>query len=489
MVAQSHVELCKYYTYKIFHFIHVFHKVALNSFVAEFAENDKGDWVFYDAKIYRLASIKQDVKSQAAREEVVKPAESELGKLEAMHEDVSGFLSASKPKQQATFGLEKRREDEAFEQQLEVIARMRESDVLGLNFSRNLSQMQKASPNKKLRLYLTLRQTMDGQMSAVKSIVGDQQAKSEILKVKEDNDYIYAQLNPSVDQKLSKIVMEEGYSFDKMYKKYSVPDVPASPLNTTRRMTGNLTFVSSAAHNQTKLGDRANRAGRPIDRRGHLHTDLTLFDHQTARVDGSLVGDTNRTLFREKAGDSNSRRTHLPTSGRDDYASKSELPSVEKRKRKTNFSLLDDLSNLYTDRLPMDLTASVNRERNRSEIIRRKHLIMEYQSKDVKNIKSRALKVNSVQKAVELGAGVKQISEVNKIMRQHNLDPRVWCWKPQHKEFSALDGISQVQKLQKDRSLFRTNQKNKPLKQVSQQPAGSSVNKSKNSTFATEFIL
>ena len=462
LMREDHTALCEYLTFKIYHFIAIFHKVYLDCFVAEFAQNEKGDWLFYDAKIYTLNSPKLDIYSMARREDVIKPAEAELEKLEDMQDRAGETLSLRHKKEQEAYSKEKEKEDSLFEQEVEVLARQGLAKDHGLSPKKTLRLDPSASKNSKVHLYLTMKENMEVRLDRVRGILSGGANRIEVMRMVEENDLVYSQLNERLGKKLSEVVLEKGYSFEKEFIKYGEPGksrgderdrvrliekLPGSVGKqkgkkfTPRQQVPYLAlgeFSKGGSRNDSKEAIKESKSRKLMDQISITTTGglgATRFDGENHHIE----------KYSRKSG-----RTGLSArkeAGLSEELPNERLPSLEKR-QSGDRSLLTDLSQRYTDRGPLAESERVARERNRSELIRRKNIGAGL-AEEIQRKTSAALgtsQMNSVSRALEKGLGISEIKQVRQLMKDRGLDPGIWVWKPQHKEFSAMEGVSFAQK-------------------------------------------
>lgn len=194
----SKVAFCQYMTYKIYHFILMFHKIELSTFLAEFRENEFGDYEFNNAKIYHLVTDivslhgRKEVKSNALMEEttyltgklVQKGIVEDKRSLLRRHVNSTLELSAEDTSEDQIY-----EKDESDPQEL--------MDKLKKQYSDDFYQKNLFS---KMKNYM--RKTFHNMVEGYKA----QNCSQQLLKACEE---VYQELMPEVNVKLKDIIAKE----------------------------------------------------------------------------------------------------------------------------------------------------------------------------------------------------------------------------------------------------------------------------------------
>lgn len=114
LFEESPLKLCRYMAYKIFHFIRAFHEISLLVFTMDFMENERGDWVAIDAKIFTVFTHRKELSKMPAKDDIIVTAETYLHRIQKMQDEINEKMAQESAAQQVAFLTQKALEDEDF---------------------------------------------------------------------------------------------------------------------------------------------------------------------------------------------------------------------------------------------------------------------------------------------------------------------------------------------------------------------------------------
>lgn len=457
-------KLCRYMAYKIFNFIRLFHEISLLVFIMDFMENDAGDWVAIDAKIFKIFTHRKELTRMPSKDDVIIPAERILERIQMLQEEINQKIEKENNVAQVTFLTQKAIEDEDFIKKVHLAEKDKPEDIVWLTEKPYKPLPPGFMQNAKFKEYIEFKQKLQAEFGGKSGYTSKTQRRYNLNKKLEQNNMVFTQLNPNMKKKLSDIVVEEGYEFDKMYNKYVVQaTVPLKKTLISDKSTESpkQTF-SIFKSDDERLTSRTNKDMYTLKLDALLRqqsTEMSCNAERSSRSkNSSVLSFLNRkakSMIQDQiltAEDSVTQTmgSQLPTD-RIPVKEKGYLPILGVAHRRSASTRAEPLTKeAVVSALQEQI--EIARNRHKSTRQRRDHIIMSMQlSHDHSAVEQKKKTVGT-----KLSVNKQMLEDKLETMQECQLNSNFWSWQPNMPELSCVTNAVPPSKQSTDRQMQKT---------------------------------
>ena len=443
LFEESPQKLCRYSAYKIFNFIRLFHDISLLVFMMEFIENEKGDWIATDARIYKIFTHRKELSYMPSKGDLIIPSGNIVERIQQLQSEINADLKTKQAKEQAVFLTQKAIEDEDFIKKVHLADKDKDEDILWLTSKPYKEMPHESMQNAKFKEYIKFKKQLQAEFGESSGYTSKSDRRYKLNRQLEHINIVFQQLNPNMRKKLSEVVAEEDYEFDKAYKKYMMTPIPEKTEFGSKVLESNQTTTFLKTEDgRFSLSSNKNPYHLKLDSLlKKQKTEVMASPQRSSRSKNSsafsFLNRKAKSIEQDQVLTAEESITNTYTSqlvtDRIPLKEKGYLPLLGiAHTRSTSLHQEPFTKQAVVDALEEQI--GVAHSRNRSTRMRRDHIIMSMQLSHNYSTSERQRRLIGTKLSVDKGTMDKKIES----MQECQLDTNFWNWLPNMPELSCV---------------------------------------------------